>query len=297
VRVTLLHNPGAGDEEHSADELVAAIAEHGHDVEYALVKEDAWWETVERAEPELVVVAGGDGAVRRVFTRLAGSDVPVTILPLGTANNIAVTLGFDTSDTQGLIDDWASFELRRYDIGELQHASGTELFVEGVGGGLFAELLVAAERGRAEHLEDKIERGIELLGDVLGELPAAHWRLSLDGEELAADLLGFEAMTTKHIGPAVRIAPDADPSDGFLDVVLIPPETRAGLLDYVQVRASGDERAMLPPLPTRRVRELSIRPTTGAAVHHDDALTALPDAGIRAVAAAAHVQVRVPRQR
>src|SRR6266436_32025 len=40
--------------------------------------------------PDLVVVAGGDGTVRRVASELVGRDIPLAIIPLGTFNNLAL---------------------------------------------------------------------------------------------------------------------------------------------------------------------------------------------------------------
>ena len=42
---------------------------------------------------DAVIVAGGDGTVGKVAKRLAGTDVPLVVLPTGTANNIARSLG------------------------------------------------------------------------------------------------------------------------------------------------------------------------------------------------------------
>jgi diacylglycerol kinase (ATP) len=72
VRVTLIHNPGAGKQgRNGAGRLVALLSEAGHAVRYQSSKDDGWEQTLE--EPaDLVAVAGGDGTVSRVARRLAG---------------------------------------------------------------------------------------------------------------------------------------------------------------------------------------------------------------------------------
>lgn len=82
MRVTVLHNPTAEDAEHHPEAIVSALEEGGHDVEWQSTKEDDW-EAALGAEAELFVIAGGDGTVQKVLRRLSGSDVPVTLLPVG----------------------------------------------------------------------------------------------------------------------------------------------------------------------------------------------------------------------
>jgi diacylglycerol kinase (ATP) len=75
------------------------------------------WERVFGEAVDLVVAAGGDGTVRKVFRQLAGKDVPATVLPLGTANNIARSLGFEDDDPDSLVRGWPNGRLWSYDIG------------------------------------------------------------------------------------------------------------------------------------------------------------------------------------
>src|SRR5688572_16963626 len=93
VRVTLIHNPGAGeDDQPSGTELQALIRKAGHDVRYQSADEKTWMSVLE--EPaDVIAVAGGDGTVGGIAKKLVGRRVPIAPLPLGTANNISKTLG------------------------------------------------------------------------------------------------------------------------------------------------------------------------------------------------------------
>ena len=62
-------------------------------------------------------MAGGDGTVNKVFAELAGHETLVTLIPLGTANNIADTLGLTAGSPEELIAAWPDFVLRPFDIG------------------------------------------------------------------------------------------------------------------------------------------------------------------------------------
>ena len=94
-RALLLHNPGAGDEEHSEDKLSKLIIDHGYDCIYFSVKNKKKIDFDQ--DFDILVVAGGDGTVRRVAKELLTRKLidktwPIGLLPYGTANNIAKTL-------------------------------------------------------------------------------------------------------------------------------------------------------------------------------------------------------------
>ncbi|MGH7581435.1 MAG: diacylglycerol/lipid kinase family protein, partial [Gemmatimonadales bacterium] len=91
MRTTLVYNPSAGDEQHAGKQLVERLDAAGYDAR--LVSDRKKLERRLEDPGELVVVAGGDGSVRAVALALAGRDVPMAILPMGTANNIGKSLG------------------------------------------------------------------------------------------------------------------------------------------------------------------------------------------------------------
>src|SRR5687768_16389172 len=94
--VHLFHNPGAGNEEHSREELTSLLEANGYECNYISTKEKGWKRFNDKAG--IVVIAGGDGTIRKVVKELLRiqplpKPVFIGILPLGTANNIAKSLG------------------------------------------------------------------------------------------------------------------------------------------------------------------------------------------------------------
>lgn len=79
MRVTLIHNPTAGDEEHSLETLCSLLAAADHRVVTYRSTKEPGWEAALRELAELVVVAGGDGTVQKVFMsiRETGPNVPL----------------------------------------------------------------------------------------------------------------------------------------------------------------------------------------------------------------------------
>src|SRR5436190_1260537 len=89
--VTLIHNPTAGDSRPTRQDIERILSDAGFQVRYQSSKGD--WKKAVDAATDAIVVAGGDGTVAKVFTRVAGRDIPVGVLALGTANNVARALG------------------------------------------------------------------------------------------------------------------------------------------------------------------------------------------------------------
>ena len=90
---------------------------------------------------DLVAVAGGDGVVGLVTKRLVGKRVPLTILPMGTANNIAATFNLKDRPLDQLIAGWTSARRVKFDVGVANGPWGSSFFIEGVGVGTFTDTM------------------------------------------------------------------------------------------------------------------------------------------------------------
>lgn len=296
MRLILLHNPGSGEEDHSRASLEKMLTDAGHDVVYRSLDDEGWSDAL-RGSGDVIVVAGGDGSVRKVLTAIGESPTTVTLFPTGSANNIARTLGFETDDPARLLAGWEPATRVAYDVWEVEWAADGTRFVESVGGGLFADVLALAEETRGEPGGDeKVERGLELLDKVLETTSAGMWKLQFDGDLVHQELIGVEAMNVRELGPNLPLAPDADPGDGLLDVVLLHPDDRPQLAAYVSARIR-DEGADLLQLEVRRGTRLVIEPPAEHRVHADDVLSLSDSHASRRVEirpAAAQIEVLVP---
>jgi diacylglycerol kinase (ATP) len=267
VRISLVHNPTAGDGQE-VESVIELLTDAGHDVCHRSSKEN--WKKLLDDPGDLLVAAGGDGTVRKVAIAAADLGVPFAALPIGTANNIAKTLGL-LGDARDLVRSWESEELEAIDLGEVRAVDESRRFMEGVGGGWIAELIA-----RAGEVDDtfrllgrETDRALHMLGDLLREARLARWDLVADGDDLSGDYLAVEILNIRFVGPNVPLAPDADPSDGLLDVVLVTDADRAAILEYLEERlhlASGE----MPPLRSVRAREIRLSVPAGTGVHVDD---------------------------
>jgi diacylglycerol kinase family enzyme len=282
VRVTLIHNPGAGKQgPRNAAALCRLLEEHGHEVRYQSSKEDGWKRALKK-RADLVVIAGGDGTVGRVTRRMVGRGVPVALLPAGTANNVARTLGLVERPFEELVRGWESARRVKLDVGVADGPWGERYFIEGLGAGLFAGLLAngAAKKPKKKR-KGGVETGLERLRREAEYCEPIEVRAVLDGEDISGRYVLFEAVNLRYVGPNLHLAHDSQPGDGHFDVVLVTEDERERLLYYLE--HWQDNRDRLAILPTRRGRKLQIE-WTGFPLHIDDKLRPKPKAKPREIA-------------
>lgn len=276
MRITLIHNPGAGTRRPKRDELIAELERHGHVVSYQSTEAGDFTHAL-GVPTDLVLACGGDGTVGKVATAMLRRDVALAVVPQGTANNIAGFLGIEWS-----IEECAlrleSAGRRQLDVGVAHGPWGIARFVEAAGLGLVAALLRGAaldhahERlvsGQTTQDTHDVEEGVSRLRRAMEQMRARPRRVVADGEDLSGDYLVVAALNVGRIGPNVDLAPHADPGDGLLDLVLLREEEREALGSYLEERSEGREAELR--VPVRRVREIVVGwPPEGG--HLDDEL-------------------------
>ena len=273
MRVTIVHNPEAGSGDHSGAALIERVRAAGHEVSYASTEAESLTRALNEA-PDVLIAAGGDGTVAAVARLLAasGRDVPIAILPTGTANNIARSLGVPDSVTE-MVDALATARRRPLDVWMLRAAWGTTRFVESAGVGLFAATLRDAARdestGNSAASSERASGRGKRFRQVLDRARARHWRVEADGEDLSGTYFLAVPLNICFVGPTLALAPHADPGDGLLDLLLVGEEHRQALTDYLDGIARGEERPLT--IPTRRVTRVRLE-WSAAHGHVDDRL-------------------------
>jgi diacylglycerol kinase family enzyme len=275
VRVTLIHNPGAGKQgRENGRNLAGMLEELGHDVRYRSSKEDGWKKALKQPA-DLVVVAGGDGTVARVARRMAGRGVPVALLPSGTANNIARSLGQVERPFEELARAWPQARRVKLDVGVAKGPWGERYFIEGVGAGVFAQLLANPAGDKAKKAKRPVEKALERLRKVAARCKPLEIAAQVDGRDISGHYLMLEAINLRYVGPNLHLAQDTQPGDGQFDVVMVTEAERPRLVHYLEHWQENRERlAVLPSLSGRRLR----MEWTGFELHIDDKLKPRDDA-------------------
>jgi len=255
--LTLIHNPEAGAGHPTRDDLIALARDAGYRVRYFDTDGNAYVRALD--EPgDLVLVAGGDGTVAEVAKALVRRDVPLAIAPLGTANNIAFTLGVRGSPKE-IIEGLRDASLTPLDVGRATAPWGEGCFIESAGIGFFGSLLRRLRDG-ADRVSDQgtspVARAARnFLRALQSYRPTRHHVLA-DGEDLSGTYLLVEAMNIRSIGPRMVLAPEADPGDGHLELVRVRDTDRRVFAEYLEALAGGAAEA--PPVESRRVQRVSL---------------------------------------
>jgi diacylglycerol kinase (ATP) len=273
VRITLIHNPGAGDQRgRDSEGLVKLLETEGHDVGLQSADDDDW-KTALDSRADLVVVAGGDGTVTRVAKAMTGRGIPMTVLPAGTANNISRSLGLVERPWEELIRAWPQARRVKLDIGVAKGPWGERFFVEGVGVGLFARLLGSKDVGRKPphnaNAEERVTHALDVLKRRALDCAPMALEATLDGRDVSGRYVLFEALNILYVGPNLFLAPDSQPGDGSFDLVLVREAERDRLANYLAAWQENRER--LSVLPSHQGKHLQLQ-WTGFEMHIDDEL-------------------------
>jgi len=251
VRILIYQNPDAGHDRPRPDTLIETLQREGHDVEWRHIKEHRLSDP-DTGPLDLVVAVGGDGSVGRTARQLIGGDLPIAVLPMGTANNLASVLDAGAHDLAARIAAWT---LVPFDAGTLEGCGEPDWFFEGLGLGAFADT-AARLTEEARNAPPQPSREAELARD-LRELTKSvrtqrpvEVEVAVDGKTIHARLLLLEILNIARLGPGVELAGGVDPSDGFLDVVLVEEAHRDQLVAYLEA-LQADPGAPTPFLATR----------------------------------------------
>lgn len=223
----------------------------------------------------MVAAIGGDGTVGNVAQALVGTNVPIGVVPTGTANNVALALGLKSLDGQAVISSWETAIRQPFDIGVARGPWGVRRFLESVGAGLLSETMLAIDEGHARYVNDigqsepRIAAALEVFRRMLLEVEARDVALRLDGADLSGRFVLIEALNFGAAGPNLQFAPQCDPRDGLLDLVLAEDVDRHMLRDRLDQFRSDPTGA--PALRTHRGRRLELT-CVDCVLHLDDEL-------------------------
>jgi diacylglycerol kinase (ATP) len=206
---------------------------------------------------ERVVAVGGDGTVFEVANGLAKTPTALGIIPAGTGNDSARNFGIPG-------DPFAAARVATrgvdvpIDLGEIRRAQTSTYFVSVAGFGFDAE--VAWRVNRASRGWGKALGGTRpyLAGvlQTLWQYRSPPMRLSVDQRLVVRRMFMVAVANSPSYGGGMRIAPQAVPDDGLLDVCLVRDVSRLDVLRLVPRIYSGGHVSH-PAVELVRCRELT----------------------------------------
>jgi diacylglycerol kinase (ATP) len=287
MRVTLLHNPTAGKGHVTKKDLVAACKLAGLTATYYSTKSDDIKKALKQ-RADLIVVAGGDGTVSKVACEMLHRKVPLAIVPLGNANNIARSLGI-AGTVHELAESWAQGHTEPLDVGLAFGNWGSRKFVEAVGVGPLAHVIENNETSDRKHGADNLRQGRKELRQAFKKAEPLRYHLKLDGRSVVGRFVAIEIANIAYTGPGLELSPKAEPGDAVLNVVCVRPADRDKVVDWLDAPHEGR-----PPLRAKSGRKIAFQWRDGPLRIDDDVLPAPKEAEEVNVEVAGTIDVIVP---
>jgi diacylglycerol kinase family enzyme len=183
----------------------------------------------------MFVVCGGDGTIDVMAGALAGTPATLGIIPTGTQNNVALSLGIPT-DIPAAIAILRTGRRIKVDMGLAECGEIKRSFLEICSVGLLSALFPAAD--------DILHGNLTRVGDFLATLaatPPAEMHLILDGRQEIKTVCHVVLVSNMpYIGPHFQVGTPASINDGLLDMLLFADLSKMDLLGYaIQVARTG----------------------------------------------------------
>jgi diacylglycerol kinase (ATP) len=265
-RAALIYNPiaGSGGHERVLDAILRTFRQEGFDVDPMPTTAPGQatqmaGDLARAGRVEAIFALGGDGTAREVAAGLLGSEAPLGILPGGTANLMALTLGLPR-DPVAAAAVLSRVPPRPFDVG----IAGASAFLMMISTGLDARALAGLDHPFRSRLAKKTAVVLQGIREW--------WRYGYPEIEIVADgerlpPATFAAVSNiPYYGGAFRMAPGARPDDRRFELVTFHGSGRAATAGFILGVISG--------MHTRR-RDVAVRDV------EDVVLTVPPEAAVQ----------------
>ena len=186
--------------------------------------------------PDALIVVGGDGMVNLGANLVAGSEVPLGIIPSGTGNDMSRGLGIPLDDPERAIETLVAALQKPARVNDAMRVSWPATEGEPAGerwsaGSMSAgfDAIVNERANSMRHPKGPSRYILALLVELVRLAPISY-RLAFDDEVLEIEALMVSVGNNSSLGGGMKITPDAKFDDGLLDVMIVTPLSRLAFL-------------------------------------------------------------------
>jgi diacylglycerol kinase (ATP) len=207
-------------------------------------------EAVSKLGAGVVIVVGGDGMVHLAIQELAEKDVALLLIPAGTGNDFARSLGLPLNDPLAALNQGLSSRASRVDLGKVNNRYFAEILSTG-----FDSLV----NERANRIRMKSKRKYDLA--MLLELPLFKplaYEIELDDRKIETEAMLIAIANGASYGGGMKVCPDASLTDGLFDLMILEPVSKFELL-RVFPRVFKGTHITHPRVRIERARSVTVK--------------------------------------
>lgn len=197
-----------------------------------------------------VIVVGGDGALHGVLDHVADSDLAFGLIPAGTGNDTARSLGIPVKDVDAAVDLIVAGHTRTVDLARAGEAYVATVIASGF------DSKVNERANAMTWPRGNMRYNIAILAELRKFEPLA-FTLTLDGRTIEREAMLVAVGNGPSFGGGLRICEGASLVDGLLDVVVINPVSKAKLIRVFPKLYKGTHITM-PEFERHLVREVTL---------------------------------------
>ncbi|MFM7623513.1 MAG: diacylglycerol/lipid kinase family protein [Actinomycetota bacterium] len=207
-------------------------------------------EAVSMLKAGVVIVVGGDGMVHLAIQELAQKDVALLLIPAGTGNDFARSLGLPLNDPLAALNQGLNGRASRIDLGKVNNRYFAEILSTG-----FDSLV----NERANRIRMKSKRKYDLA--MLLELPLFKplaYEIELDDRRIETEAMLIAIANGASYGGGMKVCPDASLTDGLFDLMILEPVSKFELL-RVFPRVFKGTHITHPRVRIERARSVTVK--------------------------------------
>jgi diacylglycerol kinase (ATP) len=173
-----------------------------------------------------VVAVGGDGTVHAALQAVAGTSVPLAVVPAGTGNDLVRALGIPAEPlaaARAAAEDLVAGAARSFDAGRTGDRWWATVLCCGF------DSAVSDRANRLRWPRGRRRYDVAVLAE-LARLRPRELTIVLDGESHTLPVTMVAVGNTPWYGGGMKVCPGADPTDGLFDVTVVGATSRLQLI-------------------------------------------------------------------
>jgi len=208
-----------------------------------------------------IVSVGGDGTIREIVKSLAGKEVKLGIIPAGTGNDFARTVGIP-EDIEKSLDLIKRGNTRKVDV----ISCNGEILINAAGAGLDA-FVADCVNNEVKFLKGSAAYIFAVIKTLLRFKPQ-EVEIILDGKVLKKRVWLVTVSNGRYYGGGMMICPTAQPDDGYLDVSIVNEVGKLEILRFLPKVFTG-RHTTHRSYETIRGKKVTIKSRSPILVHTD----------------------------